>query len=95
MPDQQPLSTTEKTWTFCGHWENDRIVIDEILDGAVEDDRDQDDDDWDGEYYEEGLWAASGTGTDVDAVMTAVIAEYEREYNNADANGVPYPEEAG
>lgn len=58
-----------------GHWQNDSIIIDYIADGDVQDDR-EDDGQWD-----EGLWAEAGTGTDMVAVMAAVIAPYEALYN--------------
>lgn len=60
-----------QTWTFCGHWENDRIVIDYVLDGDVQDDR------IDTGEYEQGLWAAAASGLTEGAAEAAVIAEYE------------------
>lgn len=69
------IKTAEpKTWTFCGHWEDDRIVVDYVLPGEVEDDRDDDS----GEYPE-GLWAASASGVTVEEARAAAIAEYEEE----------------
>ncbi len=63
--------TVEQTWTFCGHWEEDRIVIDYVLPGRVPDER------IDTGRWSQGLWAASGAGTDMHAAMAATIAEYE------------------
>jgi hypothetical protein len=68
------------TWTFLGHWENNRIVIDRVLDGKVPDRR-RDTGEWD-----QGLWADSGTGTDMAAVMAAVIAGYESELHGGGAS---------
>lgn len=61
----------DKTWTFVGHWENDRIVVEYIRPGEVVDDRD------DTGFWEQGLWAASGTGATVEEAEANVIAEYE------------------
>ena len=66
----------EQTWTFVGHWDNDRIIVEYVLPGEVVDVRE------DTGFWEQGLWAASGTGTDQDATMADVIAEYEAEYND-------------
>lgn len=71
MATMEQTTTGEQTWTFVGHWENDEIVVEYVLAGEVEDDR-EDDGEWD-----QGLWAASGTGTDIDEARAAVIAEYE------------------
>jgi hypothetical protein len=62
---------TQQTWTFCGHWENDQIVIDYVLPGNVEDER------VDTGRYEQGLWASSASGTTVAEAQEAAIAEYE------------------
>lgn len=71
------VAVEEQTWTFVGHWENDRIVVEYVLPGEVPDDR------IDTGYWEQGLWAASGTGTDMEATQAAVIAEYEGEVEPA------------
>jgi hypothetical protein len=68
------MVVVEQTWTFVGHWEDDRIVVEYVLPGQVEDDR------IDTGYWEQGLWAASGTGTDMAVTQAAVIAEYEDAY---------------
>jgi len=48
-------------WTFFGHWENERIVIDMHLPGVHEDTREQDDERW-----PEGLWCDTGHGDTVE-----------------------------
>lgn len=59
------------TWTFFGHWENDKIIVEYSAPGEIEDDRENDG------TWEEGLWAASGTGaTEAEARQNAV-EEYE------------------
>jgi hypothetical protein len=63
--------TLEKTWTFFGHWENDRIVVEWSLEGTAEDGRDND-----GEH-QQGLWSASASGPDVATAEATAIAEYE------------------
>lgn len=65
----QPVPPT-LTWTFFGHWEDDRIVVDCAVPGTVEDVRD-DDGRWD-----QGLWAASASGTTFEQARAAAIAEY-------------------
>lgn len=66
-------------WTFCGHWDNGRIVVDYILPGEVADDRQ------DGGTWPEGLWAAAGSGATVDQAQAAVIAAYQDD----DEQGTP------
>jgi hypothetical protein len=68
----------QKTWTFVGHWENDRIEVEYILDGEVQDTRE------DTGYWEQGLWAASGTGNTVKEAQANAVAEYEAEYNDGE-----------
>jgi len=63
----------EQIWTFVGHWEDYRIVVEYVLDGEVQDDR-EDDGTW-----EQGLWAAAGSGATVEEAQAAAIAEYEDE----------------
>jgi hypothetical protein len=59
-------------WTFCGHWDNGRIVVDDdVLPGEVSDDRQ------DGGTWPEGLWAAAGSGATVEEAQVAVIAAYQ------------------
>ncbi len=59
------------TWTFCGHWDNDRIVVEYALPGDLSDDR-QDDGTW-----PQGLWAAAGSGATVEEAQAAAIAAYQ------------------
>jgi hypothetical protein len=60
-----------QTWTFFGHWANDTIVVDYVLPGDLQDDRE----DLEGEYPE-GLWAAHGQGATVEEAKAAAIAAY-------------------
>ena len=59
------------TWTFMGHWENDRIVVEYAVPGEVEDERE------DTGYWDEGLWAASGSGETLEEAQATAVAEYE------------------
>jgi hypothetical protein len=63
---------TMQTWTFFGHWENDRIVVETYVKGEVDDPR------VDTGAHEQGLWAASGTGTTVDEARTSALGEYDQ-----------------
>jgi hypothetical protein len=60
-----------RTWTFFGHWEADRIVVDYTQPGQVWDDRQDDSVTW-----PQGLWAASGSGATVEEAKAAAIAAY-------------------
>ncbi len=71
MPETAPADTAVQTWTFCGHWEDGRIVVDYVLPGEVADER------IDTGRWEQGLWAAAGSGSNVHEAMAATIAEYE------------------
>jgi hypothetical protein len=73
-----PIMDNEQTWTFVGHWENDRIVVTKVLPGCVQDDR-EDDGRW-----EQGLWAAAGSGPTVDLAQRKVIEEYESALRQVD-----------
>lgn len=64
-------SEAQQTWTFVGHWEDDRIVIDYVLDGEQEDDRE------DVGEWEQGLWAASASGATIAEAEAAAVDEYE------------------
>lgn len=82
-------STTEpvkQTWTFVGHWEEDRIVVEYVLPGEVEDLRE------DTGYWEQGLWAASGTGTTVEETQARVVGEYEADPSGVGASNLRYTE---
>lgn len=59
-------------WTFFGHWEDDRIVMDLVLPGEHEDTRQADDEKW-----PEGLWCDTGRGADVDEARADAVAGYE------------------
>ena len=66
-----PTETGFETWTFVGHWEEDKIIVEYVLPGEVEDRR------VDVGYWEQGLWAASGTGATLEETQAAVIKYYE------------------
>ncbi len=70
-PAGEPNDPAEQTWTFTGHWESGRIVVEYVLPGAVQDPRE------DTGYWDEGLFAAAGTGTTQEEALAAVRAEYE------------------
>lgn len=61
----------ENVWTFFGHWEDDQIVLEYHVAGEVEDDREDDG------YWDQGLWAASGSGDTWEQAWETVRAEYE------------------
>jgi hypothetical protein len=65
------MDTKLQTWTFVGHWEDSRIVVEYVLPGDVEDER------IDTGYWDEGLWAASGSGETMESAQAATVAEYE------------------
>jgi hypothetical protein len=68
--EEKEETVAEKTWTFFGHWEDDRIVVDYAREGEHRDDR-VDDGRW-----EQGLWSDAGTGPTLEAAMAAAIEEY-------------------
>jgi hypothetical protein len=59
------------TWTFFGHWEDDRVVVEYSMPGVVEDQRQ------DLGFWPQGLWAASGSGPTQDQARASTVAEYE------------------
>lgn len=61
----------EKTWTFFGHWENSRIVVEYVEEGVHSDPR------IDTGYWDQGLWADSGTGATLEEAEARAKAEYE------------------
>lgn len=66
------------TWTFVGHWEDDRIVVEYVLDGDHEDRRK------DAGYWEQGLFASSASAATQDEALAQVREEYETQYNEED-----------
>jgi hypothetical protein len=62
---------TTQTWTFIGHWQNDRIVVEDVLEGVHEDHR------VDTGRWEQGLFAADASGETVEEAEAALLAEYE------------------
>ncbi|OBK33741.1 hypothetical protein A5658_12895 [Mycobacterium sp. 1245111.1] len=60
-----------KTWTFVGHWDNDEIVVEHIVEGVHEDKR------IDTGFWEQGLFAAPAAGETVEQAEAALRAEYE------------------
>ena len=61
------------TVTFFGHWEYGRIVAEHWERGVIEDDRE------DTGIWDEGLWAASGTGETLATIWADLKDEYEKE----------------
>jgi hypothetical protein len=59
------------TWTFFGHWDNDRIVVEYVVDGEVNDQR------RDSGYWEEGLWCDSATADTEDEALAQLRDQYE------------------
>lgn len=70
------MTTTEQTWTFCGHWAGDRLVVEYALPGIEQDHRE------DLGYWPEGLWAAAGSGVTIEEAERAAVEEYEHEYHD-------------
>lgn len=68
--DAAPLDD-KPTWTFVGHWENDRIVVEYVLPGDQQDVRE------DVGHWEQGLFAAPGTGATQEEALLMVRIEYE------------------
>lgn len=58
-------------WTFCGHWDNDRIQVEYTVPGEVGDDRIETG------HWAQGLWAAAASGPSIAAAEQVAIAEYE------------------
>ena len=69
---------TKQTWTFFGHWENDRLVVEYSIPGEHEDLR------RDYGYWEQGLWADSGTGATEDEARTEIVGQYEDDLHAGD-----------
>lgn len=67
-----PENDAISTWTFFGHWENDSIAVEHYVPGVVADQR------IDTGYWEQGLWAAAGSGATAEEAQAAAIAEYEK-----------------
>lgn len=59
------------TWTFFGHWDNDRVVVEYTLPGDVSDDRE------DNGTWPQGLWATSGSAATVEEAQAVAIAAYQ------------------
>lgn len=59
------------TWTFFGHWHNDRLHVEDALDGSVDDVR------ADTGRHEQGLWAAAASGPSKAVAEQIAVAEYE------------------
>jgi len=58
-------------WTFVGHWEDDRVVVEYGEEGEAEDRR------VDTGRWEQGLFAASASGRTVEEAEAKMRAEYE------------------
>lgn len=63
---------TERTWTFFGHWDGDRLTVEFAEPGEVDDHRPADDATW-----PEGLWAAAASGRTQAEAQARAVAEYE------------------
>jgi hypothetical protein len=72
------MSDGRGTWTFCGHWENDQIVVEYVFEGEVEDRR------IDTGYWNQGLFAAWASGETIEEAETAVRREYEEDEDDED-----------
>jgi hypothetical protein len=66
------------TWTFMGHWEGSKIVVEYAVPGDVQDER------VDRGHWEGGLWAAPGGGATIEEAEANAKAEYEAEYEEDD-----------
>ena len=64
-----------RTLTLVGHWDGNTIVVEDVYDGAVEDDREETG------YWSEGLWASSATGRSEAEVAAGMLDEYEQSHN--------------
>ena len=67
----EETTTTEQTWTFVGHWENDEIVVEYVVPGDYQDPR------VDTGRWPEGLFASSATATTREVAEALVRVEYE------------------
>lgn len=65
------MTNQPNTWTFFGHWQDGRIVVEEYVPGQVTDDRD------DTGLHEQGLWAASASGETVEQAQATAVSEYQ------------------
>ena len=59
-------------WTIFGHWENDRLVMDAVVQGEHEDMREQDD-----ETHPEGLWCESASAPSWEEAFALLREHYE------------------
>ncbi len=79
-----------QTWTFVGFWDDDdHLVIEDVLEGAVEDEREDD-----GEH-EGGLFAASGTGRSQVEAWMKVLEEYDPQHPDVPAEPKPLVVDSG
>ncbi len=61
------------TYTVIGYWENDKIVVENVLPGRREDKRPNT------FKWDQGLFAASADGETIEEAIAAVRAEYENQ----------------
>lgn len=61
------------TFTVIGHWESDKILVEDVLIGRCEDKRPNT------FKWDQGLFAASADGETIEEAITAVRAEYENQ----------------
>jgi hypothetical protein len=64
-----------KTMTLVGHWDGNTIVVEDIYDGDVDDDREETG------YWDQGLWCSAGTGRSEAEVAASMLDEYEQSHS--------------
>lgn len=74
------LPKPSETWTFFGHWEHDRVMVEYVLPGEQQDLRE------DAGYWEQGLWAASNSGATKETAQEEIVAKCEQEFLHGDQN---------
>jgi hypothetical protein len=79
---QDAASPEQQTWTFVGHWANDVIVVEYVLDGEQQDLR------VDNGYWEQGLFAEAATAATQDEALQQIRAHYEQHDDDDDDDDV-------
>lgn len=64
-----------KTMTLVGHWDGNTIVVEDVYDGDVDDEREETG------YWDQGLWASSATGTSEAKIAAGMLDEYEQSHD--------------
>lgn len=78
LDDTVDRNAGDPTWTFVGHWEDDRIVVEYVVPGEVMDPRE------DTGFWEQGLFASSASGATQEEALAKVRAEYEAQYQDVE-----------